>query len=595
MIGKWASWLAIALSALLIIATGGWLYFETTWRAPVIAGDPEGAFAHRSIGLESFPVKYAAVMQTLSADSFFAKDAVGDIFGDYGFVPNPVGADVTCAHNLPSWAPVGFGVSNYIPVKAIQTRTKFVGLTCAACHTAQLRMPDGSRGPIIEGLGNQELDVIAWTDGVRNAILDPNLTSAAILEAYDAQCGARDAAAGVADNWVERQIDGVIIGAWLDGFRASVKTDLAKYGLPHPGADIRDPELIPAGPGRTRPFRSVVRVALDLPGADNFAMSKIPAVWEQATDLRPWSQYDGSIRSPEARSLIAAYASGASVLALAQPDVAANVRGAAAYTETLTPSVTYAATFGAPDPAAVARGRSAYMEHCNDCHGHRKVDGNWSVEGAARIHRLTPLAEIGTDPERVTFRYAHMLPDALYTTFPQWAGDLEAQNTRLENLVQTAKDAGEPAVASFWLDQITKLNESSREHRLGHALQFNREDIRAGNEETGVIGYYNNPIPGTWLRAPYLHNGSVPTLAQLLHIEKRPVVFCRGANPYDPDGVGMAAPSGTNVQCPADMAFRFDANALGNSAAGHDYPYAAAQAAANGPELRDLLAYLKTL
>jgi mono/diheme cytochrome c family protein len=496
--------------------------------------------------------------------------------------------------NVADWAPVGFGVSGYIPVKAIQTRTQFVGLTCAACHTAQLRMPDGSRGPIIEGLGNQELDVIAWTDGVQNAILDPKLTSAAILETYDAQCSAFDVEAGKADNWVERRIDGVIIGAWLDGFRDSVKADLAKYGLPRPGADIRNPDLIPAGPGRTRPFRSVVRVALDLPGADNIAMSKIPPVWEQGTDLRAWSQYDGSIRSPEARSLIAAYASGASVLALSQPDVAANVKGAAKYTEGLTPSVTYAGLFGAPDAQAVVRGRTAYLTHCNDCHGHRDEAGAWSLTGAKRIHQITPIEEIGTDDKRVTFRYAYMLPDALYTTFPQWDGDRKAQEARLETLVTEAQDSSEPAKAAFWLGQLDKLNEAAREHRLGHALGFARNDIRAGDETTGIVGYFNNPIPGAWLRAPYLHNGSVPTMAQLLHLEPRPEAFCRGANPYDPQAVGLRAVTGP---CPPETAFRFDTSAPGNSAAGHNYPYALseAQAQAHQSELRDLLDYLKTL
>ncbi|MGB0411474.1 MAG: di-heme-cytochrome C peroxidase [Pikeienuella sp.] len=592
MIGKYASWAAIVLSAFLIVATGAWLYIETTWRASVITDDPAGAFAHRSIGLEAFPVKYAAVMQTLSADSFFAKDATGDIFGDFGFIPNPKGAALTCASNIADWAPVGLGVSGYIPVKAIQTRTQFVGLTCAACHTAQLRMPDGSRGPIVEGLGNQELDVIAWSDGVRNAILDPKLTSAAIIEAYDEQCAAFDEASGAADSWVARQIDSVIIGAWLDGFRDSVKTDLAKYGLPHPGANIRDPKLIPAGPGRTRPFRSVVRVALDLPGADNIAMSKIPAVWEQGTDLRAWSQYDGSIRSPEARSLIAAYASGASVLALAQPDIAANIKGAAKHTETLTPNVNYADLFGPLDADAVARGREAYMAHCNSCHGHRDESGAWSLAGADRIHSITPVAEIGTDEKRVTFRYAFMLPDALYTTFPQWDEDRKAQERRLEILTTSAQENGEPAKAAFWLGQLDKLNHAAREHRLGHALGFARDDIRAGNEVTGVVGYFNNPIPGAWLRAPYLHNGSVPTMAQLLHLEPRPSRFCRGANPYDPDALGLKAPTGP---CPPEMAFRYDTAAPGNSAAGHDYPYAPDQAGAHEAELRDLLEYLKTL
>ncbi len=38
-----------------------------------------------------------------------------------------------------------------------------------------------------------------------------------------------------------------------------------------------------------------------------------------------------------------------------------------------------------------------------------------------------------------------------------------------------------------------------------------------------TFGYANMPLDGIWLRAPYLHNGSVPTLRALLEpAAKRP-------------------------------------------------------------------------
>ena len=46
-------------------------------------------------------------------------------------------------------------------------------------------------------------------------------------------------------------------------------------------------------------------------------------------------------------------------------------------------------------------------------------------------------------------------------------------------------------------------------------------------------GYANMPLDGVWLRAPYLHNGSVPTLRALLFPEERPAVFYRGYDVYD--------------------------------------------------------------
>ena len=53
-------------------------------------------------------------------------------------------------------------------------------------------------------------------------------------------------------------------------------------------------------------------------------------------------------------------------------------------------------------------------------------------------------------------------------------------------------------------------------------------------------GYVSVPLDGLWLRAPYLHNGSVPTLADLLEpVEQRPTQFWRGYDVYDPVRVGF--------------------------------------------------------
>ena len=49
-----------------------------------------------------------------------------------------------------------------------------------------------------------------------------------------------------------------------------------------------------------------------------------------------------------------------------------------------------------------------------------------------------------------------------------------------------------------------------------------------------TFGYANSPLDGVWLRAPYLHNGSVPTLRDLLEpSDQRPKTFYRGYDVYD--------------------------------------------------------------
>jgi len=47
-----------------------------------------------------------------------------------------------------------------------------------------------------------------------------------------------------------------------------------------------------------------------------------------------------------------------------------------------------------------------------------------------------------------------------------------------------------------------------------------------------------NGLDGVWARAPYLHNGSVPTLYDLLVPSERPSKFVRGSISYDPVRVG---------------------------------------------------------
>ena len=52
-------------------------------------------------------------------------------------------------------------------------------------------------------------------------------------------------------------------------------------------------------------------------------------------------------------------------------------------------------------------------------------------------------------------------------------------------------------------------------------------------------GYANSPLDGIWLRAPYLHNGSVPNLRALLFPKERPTVFYTGYDVYDWKDVGF--------------------------------------------------------
>ena len=93
--------------------------------------------------------------------------------------------------------------------------------------------------------------------------------------------------------------------------------------------------------------------------------------------------------------------------------------------------------------------------------------------------------------------------------------------------------------------------------------------------------YFAATLHGVWARSPYLHNGSVRTMQELLSPPaQRAKTFHRGSREYDPGQLGYTD-SGTYV---------FETSASGNSNAGHDYGTKLSSA-----EKQDLVEYLKTL
>ena len=100
-------------------------------------------------------------------------------------------------------------------------------------------------------------------------------------------------------------------------------------------------------------------------------------------------------------------------------------------------------------------------------------------------------------------------------------------------------------------------------------------------------GYASVPLDRIWLRGPYLHNGSVPSLTDLLEpVENRPKLFYRGYDVYDKERVGFVS-SGEDAE---RFGFRYDVVVPGNGNQGHEY------GTGLDPELKKaLVEYLKTL
>jgi hypothetical protein len=117
---------------------------------------------------------------------------------------------------------------------------------------------------------------------------------------------------------------------------------------------------------------------------------------------------------------------------------------------------------------------------------------------------------------------------------------------------------------------------------------------------TAPLGYRARPLGGLWATPPFLHNGSVPSLYQMLiPADQRDKSFYVGSREFDPKNVGYSRGK-------FDGGFEFEIDQPpndphpGNSNAGHEFRNAPLGKGVIGPEFSDeerwaLIEYLKTL
>lgn len=77
--------------------------------------------------------------------------------------------------------------------------------------------------------------------------------------------------------------------------------------------------------------------------------------------------------------------------------------------------------------------------------------------------------------------------------------------------------------------------------------------------------YRPRPLEGVWSTAPFLHNGAVPSIYQmLLPVEERDAIFYVGRKEFDPNTLGLKVGKHKG-------AFKFDTSIKGNSNLGHEF------------------------
>ena len=181
------------------------------------------------------------------------------------------------------------------------------------------------------------------------------------------------------------------------------------------------------------------------------------------------------------------------------------------------------------DKSLADKGKLTYQQYCARCHGASGSDFSGDEVG-----KVMPIADIGTDRNHLDSYTATLAVNQ--NTFYAGYGD----------------------------------------ERFSHFRK--------------TFGYANMPLDGLWLRAPYLHNGSVPNLRALLEpANRRPRVFYRGNDLFDPNNVGFVSDVATSGH---RTFFRFDVSKRGNSNRGHEGVEYGTELSASDKDA--LVEYLKT-
>lgn len=137
-----------------------------------------------------------------------------------------------------------------------------------------------------------------------------------------------------------------------------------------------------------------------------------------------------------------------------------------------------------------------------------------------------------------------------------------------------------------------RLNSYTRELQANQFSLFS-EIIYKGEDQRfthfrKTNGYANLPLDGVWLRAPYLHNGSVPTMADLLTpASDRPKIFYRGNDTYDSVKLGFVSDKESDG---TQKFFRYDTSQPANGNQGHEYGVDL-----SSKQKQALIEYLKTV
>jgi len=203
------------------------------------------------------------------------------------------------------------------------------------------------------------------------------------------------------------------------------------------------------------------------------------------------------------------------------------------------------------DAEKAATGSVLYQQHCASCH---EVIPR-ADEGRNYIANQTPITEIGTDPAMAVNAAGHMAESLILE------GTREAIliGSRFGPTTAAIKVPVNGMVGMVLKEPITALEaglipylsdpSADRNANIENLLEGHLSDVaESGPQSASDLVYKGRPLNGIWATAPYLHNGSVPNLWELMRPpEERTTSFAVGSREFDPVNVGFDVQQGPST------------------------------------------------
>jgi cytochrome c553 len=522
----------------------------------------------------------------------------------YGFL-----VDGPSAAN-PDGLPIGFAKSY-----DTQLQEEMIDISCAACHTGQINVTRNGRTTALRIDGGSALH--AFTNAKIGHFV-PTLAATLLGTLVNP----------IKFNRFADAVLGPGHSGGRGALRAQMLDVAGQFGKMAFNEQYHGLVPTEEGYGRTDALARIANTVFgDHIQAANYAVGNAPVNYPPVWNIWKfdWVQYNASVSQPMARNIGESMGTGAKYALLDRygnplpPDqryrsstLLDNLHTIELTLRKLQPPAWNEDVLGPIDRTKAARGKELFDKRCVMCHGpHIAPDGiktrNSPLKGPNDpewIVKTLCVDDIGTDPNTALNFYdakvdltrtgltADDLRKVARRELQAWTvrqrAYLQGEIARLKADPSTAAQAppleqqlgGLDAAMEQSLSQIdpSRLSvgeglsylgmmireKAYAEKRLTQAQQDEMDGFATLDLPQVIPSYKPRPLAGMWATAPFLHNGSVPTIYDLLSpVSERPKTFRVGSREYDPVKVGLKAPdSGFWV---------FDTSLDGNHNTGHEF------------------------